>query len=110
MYFLINAIYEVIYTISMLNIFSKKDFTQKIAEYLKNIYSCPERWIVTSVGKTKFYHLSSKNCRYIQRFADSSKKRFFSVLSERNIYEYVTHLFRRDQMSVTGWRGQAPLQ
>ena len=65
MYFLINAIYEVIYTISMLNIFSKKDFTQKIAEYLKNIYSCPERWIVTSVGKTKFNHLSSKNCRYI---------------------------------------------
>ena len=36
----------------------------------------------------------------------------FSVLSdaERHIYKYVTHLFRRDQMSVTGWRGQAPLQ
>ena len=31
----------------------------------------------------------------------------FSVLSD---YEYVTHIFRRDQMSVTGWRGQAPLQ
>ena len=32
---------------------------------MKNIYSLPERWMVTTVGKTKFNHLRSKNCRYI---------------------------------------------
>ena len=38
-------------------------------------------------------------------FADSSKFCLKEICDE-----YVTHIFRCDEMSVTGWRGQAPLQ
>ena len=46
-------------------------------------------------------------------FADSSKKRFFSVfsvLSERNIYEYVTHIFRLDKIIVTSFISVSAVQ